>query len=315
MIDHMQITVVGAGVVGLTVASRLADDGHDVRVIAASPPQETTSSIAAAIWYPYRAYPEADVTRWSATAYRAFTALAGVEGAGVRMRSGRELCRQPTPDPWWKAAVPSLERLTDLPDGYRDGFRLTTPVIDMSVHLDWLAANVAARDIPIELRTLGDLDDAPGDLIVNCTGLGARTLLNDTAMAPVRGQVVIVEQFGLEEWTLDDSDESSGQLTYVVPRERTVVLGGTAEPGVEDTAVRPGVAAQVLERCARLVPGVADAKILAHRVGLRPGRTAVRLERDKTKAGRPVIHCYGHGGAGVTLARGCAEDVASLADG
>ena len=43
------------------------------------------------------------------------------------------------------------------------------------------------------------------------------------------------------------------------------------------------------------------------RAGLRPYRPSVRLERE----GR-LIHNYGHGGAGYTLAYGCAEDVAAL---
>ena len=54
----------------------------------------------------------------------------------------------------------------------------------------------------------------------------------------------------------------------------------------------------------------ADAEGLRHRVGLRPARSSVRLERD----GR-VVHCYGHGGAGVTLAWGCAAEVAGLVSG
>jgi D-amino-acid oxidase len=47
--------------------------------------------------------------------------------------------------------------------------------------------------------------------------------------------------------------------------------------------------------------------VLRHKVGLRPSRSAVRLERD----GR-VVHCYGHGGAGVTLSWGCADEVVEL---
>jgi D-amino-acid oxidase len=42
-------------------------------------------------------------------------------------------------------------------------------------------------------------------------------------------------------------------------------------------------------------------------VGLRPYRAEVRLER----AGR-ILHNYGHGGAGYTLSRGCAEEIAQL---
>ena len=55
------------------------------------------------------------------------------------------------------------------------------------------------------------------------------------------------------------------------------------------------------------MPELADASVLAHRVGLRPARPSVRLERDGD-----VVHCYGHGGAGVTLSWGCADEVVSL---
>jgi D-amino-acid oxidase len=47
--------------------------------------------------------------------------------------------------------------------------------------------------------------------------------------------------------------------------------------------------------------------VLRARVGLRPVRREVRLERD----GR-VVHCYGVGGAGVTLSWGVAADVTRL---
>jgi D-amino-acid oxidase len=42
-------------------------------------------------------------------------------------------------------------------------------------------------------------------------------------------------------------------------------------------------------------------------VGLRPVRPTVRLEAEGH-----VVHCYGHGGAGVTLAWGCGLEVAAL---
>jgi D-amino-acid oxidase len=48
--------------------------------------------------------------------------------------------------------------------------------------------------------------------------------------------------------------------------------------------------------------------VLGHRVGLRPGRPQVRLETERRPAG-PVVHCYGHGGAGITLSWGCADDI------
>ena len=61
-----RVLVVGAGVIGLSCAVRLLEDGHRVDVLARDLPLETVSSVAAALWYPYRAYPYERVTAWSA---------------------------------------------------------------------------------------------------------------------------------------------------------------------------------------------------------------------------------------------------------
>jgi D-amino-acid oxidase len=51
--------------------------------------------------------------------------------------------------------------------------------------------------------------------------------------------------------------------------------------------------------------------VLGHKVGLRPARPEVRLEVEQRQDTR-VVHCYGHGGAGVTLSWGSADEVARL---
>ena len=141
--------------------------------------------------------------------------------------------------------------------------------------------------------------------MVNCAGLGARELAGDASLTAVRGQIVRVRAPAVQEWLLDQSDPE--RLVYVVPREHDVVLGGTAQEGDEDRTADPATTAAVRARCAALVPALRDAPVLSVAVGLRPVRPAVRLEAD----GR-VVHCYGHGGAGVTLAWGCAVEVAAL---
>jgi D-amino-acid oxidase len=93
----------------------------------------------------------------------------------------------------------------------------------------------------------------------------------------------------------------------VIPRSRDIVLGGTEQQGEWSRTPDPQTATDILARTARLVPELAGAKVLCHKVGLRPARRQVRLEREGD-----VVHCYGHGGAGVTLSWGCAEEVASL---
>ena len=312
----MKVRVLGAGVVGLTSALRLAQSGHEVDVVAAEMGNSTTSSVAAALWYPYRAYPETDVTRWSATTYQVLCGLTSDRSCGVRIRPGRELFQEHTPDPWWRQAVPELGRVAAerLPAGYVDGYELSVPVVDMAMHLPWLLGQLTAAGVAVRTRHVDDLADAfeGVDAVVNCTGLGSRELVNDRSLTPVRGQVIVVAQFGLTEWLLDQTDPE--QLVYVVPRGDTVLLGGTAEEGDEDLTIRPETTADILKRCTELVPALDRARILSHRVGLRPGRPAVRLETEFTDRG-PVVHCYGHGGAGVTLSYGCAEDVAELVSG
>jgi D-amino-acid oxidase len=306
----MRVRVVGAGVVGLASALRLAEAGHQVQVVAAALDESTTSSVAAALWYPYRATPSAEVIGWLTRSYAAFDALAGEESTGVRVLRGREFFREPEPDPWWRSAVPDLGRLPadELPAGYLDGYRLTVPVVDMALHLRWLAAQLRVRGVDILTGRLTELATALAgvDAAVNCTGLGARELVEDRTLSPVRGQIVVVEQFGLTEWLLDQSDPD--RLTYLVPRGETVILGGTSEEGDAGLEVRPRTAEAIRARCAALVPLSAGARVISHRVGLRPARPAVRLETELLADG-PVVHCYGHGGAGVTLSYSCASEV------
>jgi D-amino-acid oxidase len=302
-----RVIVVGAGVVGLTAAVRLLEAGHRVDIVARDLPLETTSAIAAALWYPYRALPRDRVTAWSATSYAVFDALAapveygGSPESGVRMVPGTEVFRTARPDPWWLPAVPALERARDVPTGFVDGWTFTTPVADMPVYLAWLAGRVDDLGGTITRLNLAALPSGPG-VVVNCSGLGARLLGADRTVVPVRGQVVYVEQTGLDRWWLDGAGP-----TYVVPREHDIVVGGTDVEGDWSRTPSPEAAADILRRATELVPELRGAAVLRHKVGLRPVRPAVRVERVGD-----VIHCYGHGGAGVTLSWGVAEEVISL---
>jgi D-amino-acid oxidase len=238
------------------------------------------------------------VTAWSAATYEQLARLARVPGSGVRMRAGTELLASDAPDPWWREAVPGLRRTAA-------GLRFAAPVVDMSVHLPWLVGRLRALGGAIERHHLASLAELEADAVVNCAGLGARELARDASLTAVRGQVVRVRAPGVQEWLLDQSDPE--RLVYIVPRDHDVVLGGTAQEGDEDRTADPATTAAIRSRCSALVPALRDAPVVSVAVGLRPVRPAVRLEVE----GR-VVHCYGHGGAGVTLAWGCAVEVAAL---
>ena len=301
-----RVIVVGAGVVGLSCAVRLLEAGHRVDVVARDLPLETTSVAAAAIWYPHLALPQDRVTAWAARSYEVFAGLAAEQPeAGVRLRTGTEVMASPTPDPWWLPAVPDLVRVRALPSGYADGWSFVAPVVSMPTYLGWLAERVVVLGGSVTRLNLSALPQG-GDLVVNCSGIGARLLAADPTVSPVQGQVVYVEPVGLDRWWLD-----SAGPTYVVPRETEIVVGGTVVAGEWSRTPSPQVADDLLRRATALVPALRTARVLRHKVGLRPVRPQVRLERDGSD--ERIVHCYGHGGAGVTLSWGCAEEVAGLA--
>jgi D-amino-acid oxidase len=308
----VRVVVVGAGVVGLTCAVRLAEAGHETAVLARDLPPETTSAVAAALWYPYRALPRDAVTRWAARSYDVFRELAdGSPASGVRMRRGLELHRGPAPPepPWWRDAVPLLETLPSTVTGFPYAWRLELPVVETDRYLPWLRARLEAAGGTVTRAWLADLPTS--GVVVNATGLAARALAADESVHPVRGQVVRVAQPDppLHEWLLEDS--VADRPVYVVPREHDVVVGGSAEVGAWDPQPDPALADEILSRATALVPALAGARVLGHRVGLRPARPAVRVESRPHADGGPggVVHCYGHGGAGITLSWGCADDV------
>jgi D-amino-acid oxidase len=306
--------VVGCGVIGLTTAISLREAGLDARIVTAELPPATTSSVAAAIWYPYKAYPEDRVLSWGKRTFEVFEDLSEVPESGVIMREGVEIWHHNVPDPWWAGAVPGVRRCTEneLPPGYTDGHAFAAPVVEMPIYLRYLMARFTASGGNVERRTLSSLDDVEASVVVNCVGLGARDLVDDTSMQPIRGQIVRVRNPGLQRFVLDE--ENPEGVTYIVPRSEDCILGGTAEEGEWNLEPDPETAAGILRRCTALEPRLGGAEVLEHKVGLRPGRPEIRLEREDVAGGVPRIHNYGHGGSGITLSWGCAEETLRLVE-
>lgn len=316
----MRATVLGAGISGLTTALRLLEAGWDVQVVSADPPESTTSALAAAIWFPTHVGPPDRVNAWGRTAYDTFAAQA-LSGhvPGVVMRDSLVLGHAPLGEPDWVASVGTVSPAEpgDLPPGYSHGLRFVVPLVEMPVYLPWLADQLARLGAAFVTRRLRSLDelldngvDGP-DAVVNCSGLAARSLVGDPSVYPVRGQIVRVTNPGLSV-SVRDEHHPEGRA-YVHPRATDCILGGTLDEHAWSTEVDPTVAESILRRCTDIVPALADATVLEHVVGLRPGRPTVRLEEDTSYDGRArVVHNYGHGGAGITLSWGCADEVVTL---
>jgi len=307
-----EVIVVGSGVIGLTTAVVLAEAGRRVRVWARMPAERTTSAVAGALWWPYHIEPEALAGEWALISLSVYEELAArPDETGVRVVEGVQgETRLDSLGPW-AARVPGLRAATD--EEYAGtGLWARLPLIDMPVHLRWLRERLLRAGGTIEEHTVTDLAEAGAPVVVNCTGLGARELVPDPAVRPVRGQLVIVENPGVHTW-LVSTDPDAGTTTYVFPHPDRLVLGGTTDDDEWSLTPDPAVAAEIVKRCAALYPEIAGARVLDHRVGLRPVRDTVRLEREVLPDGRVLVHNYGHGGAGVTVAWGCAREAAGLA--
>lgn len=300
----MLITVVGAGVSGLTTALALQERGHRVQVVAAATGEATTSAAAGAVWYPFRADPPDRVVGWAMRAKEWLTELSQTTPeAGVDVLTVFEAVDSDEL-PWWAGCAADLELVRF--DETTSAWKFSAPRVEPKIHLAWLESQLKW---PIDRRRVASLDAEPGDIVVNCTGLAARVLTGDRELQGLFGQTVIVEPgaIDLSVVTLDERDH--GEMSYAIPRRDTVLLGGCANPVEDDFSLEPApeLTSEILARAE--ARGHRPGAVVGVRCGLRPYRTTVRLERD----GR-LIHNYGHGGAGYTLARGCAEEVAELLD-
>ena len=289
-----RVTVVGAGVVGLTCAVRLLEDGHRVDVLARDLPLETTSAVAAAIWYPYRALPFDRVLAWSARSYDVFVELADVAGAGVALRGGVEVFAEPQDDPWWRPAVPHLDHVAP-PPGYADAWTFLAPVVEMPVYLAWLTSRV---------------DELGGTV----TRLNLPALPVGRRRGRQRGRH---RRAAAGRGPVGGAGARPGRVRRA-GRPRAVVARLVRGPHLRRTPLarhrrrrhRPG---------GRLEPyAVAgDRRARSWSAGAGwcrrwPGRACSgtgsacgpRARRSGSSGSGDVVHCYGHGGAGVTLELG-----------
>lgn len=96
--------------------------------------------------------------------------------------------------------------------------------------------------------------------------------------------------------------------TYVIPGFDSVTLGGCRQLDSYNLKVDKYDSLAIRERCESLVPSLKNADLVAERVGLRPHRDPVRVEKETCNLSNgkrvKIVHNYGHGGYGVTTAPG-----------
>ena len=320
------VAIIGAGVSGLTCGVMFAEHAYHTSIFAKETGQRTTSAAAAAVWFPYHVEPAERVIPLALETYKVLVDLVRAPQAGVSMIELRQFSRTgeiQIPD--W--AIPlGAQRLSSVATGlwpvqdraqrggyrFKSCFSLRVPLTDTTIYLDYLATRFrkAGGEInpDIHFEKFEELD-LRFDLVVNCAGIGARQLGQDADLEPHRGQVAIVPRIeGLSCAIVCDD----APLMYAIPRTNDCVFGGTNDLS-DNLAPDPETTEQIVAECSRAL-NIERPHVLAERVGLRPfRRSGVRLEGDRLRDGRTVIHNYGHGGAGFTLSWGCAREVLDIA--
>ncbi len=209
------VAVIGAGVIGLTTAVRLAEAGGRVTIYAKEFPSESRSARATGVWSPSSRIGLADAVspdfaahweRWARTSYAVHQRRIGTLGEPVEFLRHHYLAEKDPP----AAIAPRRDFLhlsrrvrdltppwSDVPDGahpfpverVRSGLSM---VFNVARYAEALTHDFLMRGGALVRKTFADraallaLDEP---VIVNCAGYGAKALVGDDSLAPVRGQI------------------------------------------------------------------------------------------------------------------------------
>ena len=303
-------TVIGSGVIGLSSALVLQRAGYQVHILTREMPLQTTSVAAGAVWSGSDL--DGRSRQWAAASLEHFFKLIEATGSGVTWQRMREVYAQPVPDPWYRERLPFFERVSpeDLQPGLADGYLMDVPMVAPPLYLQYLHDQFIAGKGTFETRVVDTLEGLQNEasLLVNCTGVGARTVAGDKGVYPMRGQTILIEAPDI---TIGYMKHDS--IDHIFPRSDGVILGGIKVAGDWNRELDAADSADIIERTSKIEAGIAEARVLRQFVGLRPGRDEVRLETEQLSDRCTVIHNYGHAAVGYTLSWGCAEEVLALA--
>jgi D-amino-acid oxidase len=306
----MKTAVIGGGIIGLTTALKLARAGKDVTVFSRDPIERTTSFAAGAVIYPVNIEESDRVLDWFSATNTELDAMMAAGTPGLSRVNWRKCSMlEKCPEPFWLARAGG-GALKNIPYGNKSGIEAGLILVDVDAYYPYLLAEFKKLG-NYKIQNIASFDDAPPEFktIINCTGVYAGALTNDTDLHPARGQIVLVRNPGIHDFysTFDSKN-------YIYPRRDLCVLGGSFDVGVWDIVPDSALTKNILEWASTLEPKFKNAEIVGVRVGLRPLRSLVRLEKEMLPSGRTLIHNYGHGGCGYTLSWGCAADVLALAE-
>ncbi|MFT3682022.1 MAG: FAD-dependent oxidoreductase [Ferruginibacter sp.] len=308
------IAIIGAGISGMSVAYLLSQKGYKPTIYSKAFSPNITSNRAAAFWFPYHIRNDKRGVDWCRTSYEYYKDFATRPETGISIQKLVKVLRNGVEEeePIWIDFMPqnSYRMLphAELPAGFARVCEAAVPLIETQIFLPWLQQQLIQKDIQFIQQEITGLNElaAQYDIVINSSALGSIKLCDDKNLVPVRGQVALLATGAMNTIYLDNES-----LLYVVPRKDAIIVGGTYEENVDEEITEPATIERLLKNAYNALPELKQQAIIGSWAGLRPYRKEVRVEREINSN---IIHNYGHGGSGFTLAFGCAESVLKMVE-
>lgn len=220
----------------------------------------------------------------------------------------------------------------ELRDGIDNGHAMTSVCINTAIYLPWLVGQCLKQGVMFKRAGLSHIIDASNfhhsgqkaSVIINCTGLGSRTLQGvcDKTLHPARGQIVLVRNESNGMTATSGTEDGPDEAMYVMcrPAGGGTILGGCYQRDNWESQHDPNLAIRIMQRCVAAHPeltggrGIEALDVIRHGVGLRPVRNGGARVEMEGLGDTLVVHNYGHGGAGYQSSYGCARAAVELVE-
>ncbi|KAL4963962.1 FAD-dependent oxidoreductase [Aspergillus stella-maris] len=321
-----KVTILGAGILGLAVASQLPKD-YDITIVARNLPgdpesDEWASPWAGAVFMGMDNSTEKE-QRLQMDAFNVWwkLALSHPESSVRRVQMQDLTDSTPLEKVWYRNKMPGFRVMEkhELPSDAPFGMEYESIILIPSVFLCWLRERLEASGVTFKRLTVNSLGDLRGmghDVLVNASGIGSRYLKDvvDEMVQEVRGQTVLVKSDFNRIWIRRGRD-----YTYALGRpDGTVVLGGIKQFDNTSKKVDDDLRADIFRRIHENLPedfpspAVKDFGIIRDIVGIRPQRAGgIRIEKEVLD-GQKVVHVYGTSGGGYIFSWGLAREACKL---
>jgi glycine/D-amino acid oxidase-like deaminating enzyme len=218
--DSYRITIIGAGIIGLTTACTLlkeyaANENLQLTIISETFSPNTTGDVSAGYWEPHGLEKiDEKILRWAGYTYSIFlneffstkAARAGIMKISSYILKGfdgqNKTNNQINIKPQYSELVQHFRSLDKHEISMFDhlkptsGFAMSSIVVEISKYLPelyrFLAQDYRVRFIKKKIHSIIELKDK-ADVVINCTGLASRYLVGDQTIRPARGQVYLIK--------------------------------------------------------------------------------------------------------------------------